>query len=74
MKRRAQLPANEALISRLMASGRIHVERAFGRLREFRILNTVPTVKQSKGLLYDKVIIAVALCNLQPRLIKHQEM
>ncbi|XP_062516382.1 uncharacterized protein LOC134191777 [Corticium candelabrum] len=74
MKGRAQLPANEALISRLMASGRIHVERAFGRLHEFRILNRVQPIKQSKGLLDDMVVIAAALCNLQPRLIKHQEM
>ena len=73
MKGRAQLPPNEGLISRLMASGRIHVENAFGRLREFRSINRVQPLKQSKGLLNDMVTIAAALCNLQPRLIKHQD-
>lgn len=38
---RTQLTAEEALTGRLLAAGRIHVERAFGRLKEFRYLSLV---------------------------------
>jgi hypothetical protein len=53
-----------------MASARIHIERAFGRLREYRILNQAQPNKQSTHILNCMMVIAAALVNLQPPLIK----
>ena len=69
MERRNQLSGEEALQSRLIASGRIHVERAFGRLREFRILNSVQANRQKRGIVDDEMVVCAALVNLQSRLI-----
>ena len=61
MEGRNKLSGEEALQSRLIASGRIHIERAFGRLREFRVLNSVQTNKQKKGILDDEMVVCEAL-------------
>ena len=57
--------------SRKIASLRIHVERAIRRIREYEFLAPHSRVDLSLvPLLDDAVIVASALCNLQPALIR----
>jgi hypothetical protein len=48
---------------------RIHVERAIRRMKSYRILNSIISIKSVKKM--NKVVKVVgALCNLRPQLIK----
>ncbi len=53
--------------SRRIASVRIHVERAIGRMKTFRILNGIIPLKV-RFCLNQILVIVSYLCNLQPRL------
>ena len=69
LKGRAQLTGQEALYSRKLASARVHVERAFVRLREFHYINRRQNNSTTQGTLDQIMIITAALVNLQVRLI-----
>ena len=76
-KGKIQLSQHEVEVSRSSSSLRIHVERAIGRLKNYKILqSTLPIslVKISTDVEYatiDKIlIVCAALCNLQPSLVK----
>ena len=56
--------AMEAVSTRLIASARIHVENAIGRLKNFKLLKAVHHSRINKLILDDMVIIGCALCNL----------
>ena len=66
----AKLSSVEAVQTRKIASVRIRVENAIKRLKEYTIFRTVQPNHVNKKILDDMVIIACALCNLQPSLIK----
>ena len=55
----------------VVATARIHIERVMGRLKEFRLLDhTLPL--NLVGLIDDIWIIAAAITNLQPPLVKRK--
>jgi len=63
-------------MARALSRVRIHVERAIGRLKNFKILqSTLPItlVKASEGNEFatiDKILfVCAALCNMQPPLV-----
>ena len=62
------LSAKAAKRSRRIASVRIHVERAIGRMKTFRILSGVIPIKL-RFQLNQIITIISALCNLQDRLV-----
>ena len=69
LRGRKQLSEKEVVESRRIASVRIHVERAIRRMKSYRILNSIITIKSVKKM--NKVVKVVgALCNLRPQLIK----
>lgn len=60
-------------LGQVIASLRIHVERAIGRIREFRMLNIHSAIPGSMmSFLDDAVIIACALVNCQINLVKYK--
>lgn len=64
-----QLPQAAVTKTRRIAALRIHVERAIGRLKQFRMLaDSIPA--QMNPLLSLSVKIAAALCNLDKPLCK----
>ena len=66
LKGRQQLREQEALHTRRLASARVHVERAFRRIREFKFIDH----RQPNSQTFDNAITgAAALVNLQTRLI-----
>ena len=64
-----QLIRQEELYSRKLASARVHVERAFGHLREFHYINRRQSNSATQGTLDQIMMITAALVNLQVRLI-----
>lgn len=69
LRGRKQLSEKEVIQSRRIASVRIHVERAIRRMKSYRILNSIISIKSVKKM--NKVVKVVgALCNLRPQLIK----
>lgn len=62
------LSSKAAKRSRRIASVRIHVERAIGRMKTFRILSGVIPIKL-RFQLNQIITIIAALCNLQDRLV-----
>jgi hypothetical protein len=63
----AQMPANDVTSSRRIASLRIHVERAIGRMKRYRILNFFPLTLQPMA--DDIVKVCAFLCNFWPPLL-----
>lgn len=55
--------------TRRIAQARIHVERAIGRLKNFKILQGVLPLK-SHASIEQMVHVCAALCNLDDRLVK----
>lgn len=67
-KGKSQLSQEEIEKTRNLARVRIHVERAIGRLKAFRILNTAMPLSMVPHI--DSVMVIVAsICNLQNNLI-----
>ena len=66
----AKLSSVEAVQTSKIASVRIQVENAIKRLKDYTIFRTVQPNRVNKKVSDDMVIIACALCNLQPSLIK----
>ena len=65
---RSQLPANEVNTGRKIASLRVHVERAIGRIKNYGILKaTIPLALAS--LLNQIVHVCAFLTNFQPPLV-----
>ena len=68
MEGRKQLPAEEVQEGRNIASLRIHVERAIGRLKNFGILSG--TIPLSLSWLTNQIVhVCAFLCNFQPALV-----
>lgn len=65
--RGAQLSSRSVKLSRKIASVRIHVERAIGRMKTFKIISGVIRLKE-RFLLNQILTIVAVLCNLQKRL------
>ena len=68
-KGKTQFSQREIEYGRHLSRARIHVERAIGRIKNFRILqHTMPIslLKHADNIL----IICAALTNLQPKLVK----
>ena len=73
MEGRKQLPASEVSEGRMIASVRIHIERAFGRIKSFQILkHTIPITLTG---LSNQIITACAfLSTLKPVLVPPAEL
>lgn len=68
-KDQSQLSQQEVERSRHMSRVRIHVERAIGRLKTFKILSTLMSLSLVPHC--DSIVtICSAVCNLQPKLVK----
>ena len=68
MEGRKQLPVEEVQEGRNIASLRIHVERAIGRLKNFGILSG--TIPLSLSRLTNQIVhVCAFLCNFQPALV-----
>jgi hypothetical protein len=68
-KGQTQLSQQQVETSRQMSRVRIHVERAIGRLKNFKILSeqmSISLVPHCDSIL----TICSAICNLQPKLVK----
>jgi hypothetical protein len=69
LRSKRQFTPSEVYHCKRIARARIHIERVIGRLKEFRILkNTLPITLAP--LIDDIWIIAAAIVNLQPPLVK----
>ena len=66
----SKLTGQQAMETRTIASVRIKVENALKRVKDFKILSSTCPNRINKKILDDTFIIACALCNLQPPLIK----
>ena len=69
-----KLSGEEAVQMRKIASVRIRVENAIKRLKDYKIFKNTQPNRVNKKILDDMVIIACALCNLQPSLIKSESI
>lgn len=67
-KGKKQLSACEVDTSRQLSHCRIHVERVIGRIKQFKILQTVIPISQVK-LLNDIIIVCSALVNLNKSVV-----
>ena len=68
LKDRKQLSAKSARRTKNIANGRIHVERAIVRLKQFRILQDVVPIA-TIGKMDIILVICSALVNLQPPVV-----
>ena len=68
MEGRGQLPAAEVQTGRSISSLRIHVERAIGRMKSFKIMSGVFPLKMSR-LANQIVTVCALLTNFQPALV-----
>ena len=72
MKGRKKLPASEVSEGRKIASVRIHVERAIGRIKSFQILKHTISITLA-GLSNQIVTICAFLSNFKPVLVPPAE-
>ena len=75
-KGKPQLSSQEVETARELSSVRIHVERAIGRLKKYKLLQATLPISLIKNprdrghCLIDKILfVCSALCNLQPPLV-----
>ena len=75
-KGKPQLSQREVELSRKLSQVRIHVERAIGRLKHYKILQCTPPIvllkrpHETELCTIDKILITCcALCNLHPPLV-----
>ena len=68
MEGRGQLPAEEVQIGRTIASVRIHVERAIGRMKQFKMLKGVFPLKMAR-LANQVITVCALLTNFQGALV-----
>ncbi|CAH3144764.1 unnamed protein product [Porites lobata] len=68
-KGKNQLKGTEVISSRKIANLRIHVERAIGRMKFYKILNSTWDLKLVESA-NDILLVVAALVNLQPPLVK----
>lgn len=73
MEGRGQLPTAEVQTGRTIASLRIHVERAIGRMKLFKILTGVFPLKMAR-LANQIVTVCALLTNFQPPLVPTAQM
>ena len=66
----AKLTGQQAMETRTIAGVRIRVENAIKRLKDFHAVSGTSPNRMNKKILDDMVIVACALCNLMPPLIK----
>ena len=66
----AKLTGHQAMETRTIAEVRIRVENAIKRLKDFHAVSGTSPNRMNKKILDDMVIVACALCNLRPPLIK----
>ncbi|CAN7984122.1 unnamed protein product [Ixodes hexagonus] len=67
-KGKTQLSEAEVTRTRIIASVRIHVERAINRMKTYRIFKSALCIK-SKQTITDVIFVYADLCNLKPPLI-----
>ena len=68
MESRSQLPAEDVQRGRSIASLRIHVERAIGRMKQFNILTSVFPLKMAR-IANQIVTVCAYLSNFHPALV-----
>ena len=75
-KGKPQLSQREIEFSRQLSSIRIHVERAIGRMKNYKILHTTLPISlikrehETEFATIDKIVfVCAALCNLHPPLV-----
>ena len=72
MEGRSQLPAKEVQEGRRIASVRIHVERAIGRMKNFAILQGTFPISMSR-IINQVVCVCAFLTNFMPALVPPPE-
>ena len=70
LREAAKLTGQQAMETRTIAGVRIRVENAIKRLKDFHAVSGTSPNRMNKKILDDMVIVACALCNLMPPLIK----
>lgn len=75
-KEKSQLSQREVETWRKLSNIRIHVERAIGRMKRYKILQNIceisllKTCQEQEYAAIDKIlVVCAALCNLQPPLV-----
>ena len=64
----AQMPANDVILTKKIAQLRVHVERAIGRIKEFRILqSTIPATMRDS--INELIYVCCMLTNFSPPLV-----
>ena len=64
----AQMPANDVILTKKIAQLRVHVERAIGRIKEFRILqSTIPATMWDS--INELIYVCCILTNFSPPLV-----
>ena len=66
----AKLTGQQAMETHTIAGVQIRVENAIKRLKDFHAVSGTSPNRMNKKILDDMVIVACALCNLMPPLIK----
>ena len=69
LRRASKLTGQQPMETRTVASVRIRVENTIKQLKDFCLLSAILLNGMNKRILDDILVIASALCNLQPPLI-----